>query len=271
MFNTGGSYMNENKKMICLSAVLGFIVLFIVIGSILDGSSDKKYLKNFYDAFYGSENRLVMIGRDNCSWCQLFKPTLDFMKDYYEFDYVYVNTNELNSSNFKKLLSDINVSESSFGTPLTLVVKDGRVVDSKSGYVDETELFTFLVDNGFVSKDEKLVLNYLDYSHYKKLLKSSDKSIVVIGQTSCSYCIKAKPILNEVSRDKNVKINFLNITDLSEDDAKKFSESLDYLKENQWGTPLTLIIENGKVIDSANGLLDYNGYVKLFEDNGLIK
>ena len=63
----------------------------------------------------------------------------------------------------------------------------------------------------------------------------------------------------------------MNITKLSEEETEKFNNSLKYLSENEWGTPLTLIIKNGEVIDSANGLLDYDGYVKLFEDNGLIK
>ena len=31
------------------------------------------------------------------------------------------------------------------------------------------------------------------------------------------------------------------------------------------------IVKNGEVIDSANGLLDEEGYVKLFKDNGFIK
>jgi len=49
-----------------------------------------------------------------------------------------------------------------------------------------------------------------------------------------------------------------------------FQESLEYLSTNEWGTPLTLIIRQGEVIDSANGMLDYDGYVELFKKNDLI-
>lgn len=263
--------MDEKKKMFVLLSIVLCIVLFIIIGSVFEGKKSGKYLDEFYSALNGSENKLVMIGRDNCSWCQLFKPTLDFMSDKYDFDYIYVNTNELTNSVFNKMLKDIDVDSSSFGTPLTVVVRDGGVVDSLNGYTDEVDLLDFLKKYEFVSDDAKLTLNYIDYSAYKKVLKSDKTNILVIGQTSCTYCIKAKPILNEVASEYDVTINYLNMTNLSEDESSKFNDSLDYLKDNEWGTPLTLIIKNGKVIDSANGLLDKDGYVELFKKNDIIK
>ena len=264
--------MNEKKKFAILFGIVISTFLLILIGSLIEGSKSKKYLNEFYSAFNGSENKLVMIGRDNCSWCQLFKPSLDFMHDNYGLDYIYVNTNELTSGMFKKLLKDINVNSDEFGTPLTIVVKDGQVVDSLNGFTDEVDLFNFLKEYNFISNDAKLKLNYVDYSGYKKVIGSSGTSILVIGQTTCGYCIKAKPILNQVAADKNVLINYLNITKLSDEEKQKFTSKLDYFKDNDdWGTPLTLIIKDGQVIDSANGLLSYDGYVDLFSKNGLIK
>ncbi len=263
--------MNEKKKLIILFGIVLATILLIVIGSIYESVNSKKYLDSFYSALNGSENKLVMIGRDNCSWCQLFHPTLDSMKDTYNFDYIYVNTNELTSGVMNKMLKDINVDPNEFGTPLTVVVKDGTVVDSLNGYVDEVQLLDFLKKYDFAPEDAKLPLNYINYNEYKKILKSSDTNILVIGQTTCTYCIKAKPILSQIASDKNVKINYLNVTELSDEEKTKFNDSLDYLSKNEWGTPLTLILKNGEVIDSANGLLDYDGYVELFQNNSLIK
>ena len=263
--------MDEKKKMIVLLSIVAVIILFIIVGSIFEGNKSNKYLSDFYSSLNGSENKLVMIGRDNCSWCQLFKPTLDFMSEKYGFDYVYVNTNELTNSVFNKMLKDINVDSSSFGTPLTVVVRDGSVVDSLNGYTDEVDLLEFLKKYDFVSSDAKLTLKYVDYSGYKKILKSDKTNVVVIGQTSCTYCIKAKPILNSVADEYGITINYLNITNLTEEESTKFNDSLSYLKDNEWGTPLTLIIKNGEVVDSANGLLDNDGYVELFKNNGIIK
>ena len=132
--------------------------------------------------------------------------------------------------------------------------------------------YYFLKKYNFIDSNSKLKLNYVDYSGYKKIVSSEDTNILVIGQTTCGYCIKAKPILNQIAIDKNIKINYLNITKLSDEEKNKFTKYLDYFSENtEWGTPLTLIVKNGKVVDSANGLLDYDGYVSLFEKNGMVK
>lgn len=263
--------MNEKKKIIVLFGAIAAIILLIVVCSFIENSKSKKYLNDFYSAFNGSEEKLVMIGRDNCSWCQLFKPVLDSMHDKYGFDYLYVNTNELTSSVFNKLLTDIGVDKNQFGTPYTIVVKEGSVVDSLNGYVDDVELLNFLKSHEFVGKDVKLSLNYIDYNGFKSVAKSSENKILVLGQTTCGYCIKAKPILTKIADEYGITINYLNITNLSSEERGKLSKYVSYLDENEWGTPLTLIVNNGKVIDSANGLLDEEGYIKLFKDNGFIK
>ena len=96
--------MDEKKKMFILLGIVGIIILFIAIGSVIEDNKSKSYLKEFYSDLNGNENSLIMIGRDNCSWCQLFKPTLDYMSDKYDFDFTYVNTNELTNSAFNKML-----------------------------------------------------------------------------------------------------------------------------------------------------------------------
>lgn len=263
--------MNEKKKITVLVSILAIIVFAIIAGSVIENGKSKKYLKDFYSAFNGEESKLVMIGRDNCGWCQLFHPSLDFMSKKYGFDYLYVDTNKLTSSVFNKLLKDISVDSKSFGTPLTVVVKNGEVVDSLNGFTDETDLLDFLKKNDFVSDDAKLTLRYIDYKKYSEVLKYDNTSVVVIGQSGCQYCIKSKPVFNQIIDDYGIKIYYLNITDLSDEDKAKFNDSLDYLKDTNWGTPLTLILKKGKVVDSANGLLDYDGYVELFKKNNIIK
>ena len=160
-----------------------------------------------------------MIGRDNCSWCQLFKPVLDSMHDKFGFDYLYVNTNELTSGVFKKLLKSIDVDEQEFGTPYTVVVKEGKVVDSLSGYTDDVELLKFLKKHNFVDEHAKLSLNYIDYSGFKSVAKSNENGILVLGQTTCGYCIKAKPILTQIADEYGIVINYLTL-------VKSFSISI---------------------------------------------
>lgn len=263
--------MNEKKKVIVLLGAIAAVILLIVACSFIESKKSRKYLNDFYAAFNGSEEKLVMIGRDNCSWCQLFKPVLDSMHDKFGLEYLYVNTNELTSSVFKKLLKDIKVDENDFGTPLTIVVKEGKVVDSLNGYVDDLEVLSFLKKYKFISGDAKLSLNYIDYSGFKSVAKSNENKILVLGQTTCGYCIKAKPILSKIADEYGIVINYLNITNLSSEENSKLAKYVSYLGEKEWGTPLTLIVNNGNVVGSISGLQDEESYVNLFKDNGLIK
>lgn len=263
--------MNEKKRILVLLGAICAIVLLIIVCSVFENKKSEKYLNEFYSAFNGSEERLVMIGRDNCSWCQLFKPNLDLMHDKYNLDYIYVNTNELTSSVFKKLLKTINVDENEFGTPYTIVVKDGNIADVLNGYVDEIELLSFLKKHNFVDSDAKLSLNYIDYNGFKSVATSSENKILVLGQTTCGYCIKAKPILSKIADEYNIVINYINVDKLSSEEQGKLSKYIKYLGENQWGTPLTLIVKKGEVIDLANGLLSEEEYINKFKDNNFIK
>ena len=65
---------------------------------------------------------------------------------------------------------------------------------------------------------------------------------------------------------------------MSEDEYNSFSESLkeieyndpDFVESGSFGTPLTLIIENGKVKDYISGERTKSQLVREFKKNGLI-
>ena len=259
--------MNEKKKVGILLGVVVVTFLLIIIGSLYESSKSNKYLKDFYDAFSGNDNKLVMIGRDNCSWCMMFKPTLDSFKEEYGLEYIYVNTNEITNSALKKLLKNINVDYNEFGTPLTVIVKDKSVVDKISGFTDESEVFDFVKKYDLIPSDSKLKLNYVDYNGYKDIVKSEHTKILVVGQTTCSHCIKTKPILKQIVDDTGIKISFIEANKLSSEELEKFDKFLDPIKdeEGNYGTPTTLIIKNGKIVDSVAGALDYDGYIEFFK------
>ena len=76
--------------------------------------------------------------------------------------------------------------------------------------------------------------------------------------------------MNEIAKDYDITINYLNITDLSTDDQSSMTESLDILKDG-FGTPLTIIIENKKVIDSLEGFESKDSMIDFFKKNGFIE
>jgi thiol-disulfide isomerase/thioredoxin len=87
-------------------------------------------------------------------------------------------------------------------------------------------------------------INFIKYDDFKHLYDNSDSTILVLGQTGCGYCTQYKPIIDEIAKEENLDINYLDISNLSETEWSNLMKDLDsYFKDNEeWGTPLTLIV-----------------------------
>ncbi len=109
------------------------------------------------------KNILVYVGRSSCGYCVQYVPILkEIQEKYNKYTTYYIDIAKiLNFSGSGGVLDeeadqimqklDKEFMESNWGaTPLTLVIKDGKLVDSIVGYVDSSTLDTFVKDNGFV-------------------------------------------------------------------------------------------------------------------------
>ena len=150
------------------------------------------------------------------------------------------------------------------------VVSNGEVVDSQNGYADYDIIFEFLQENNIIAEDAELLLNYIGLEEYEKLLDGKENSVVVVGQSTCAYCIQSKIILNKIAEEKDVEINYLNISYLTEEEGAEFEGSLDYFEEEQWGTPLMLIVRDGKLIDIIEQLVTEDEYIEFLEENEVL-
>lgn len=129
-------------------------------------------------------------------------------------------------------------------------------------YISEEEVSTVvtLEDAGF---------NKLTMDKYLELIKSSEKSIILVARPTCGYCEKFSPILKEAAEDMNLTINYVNTDEFTEADWNTFGSSLEYLSTEDWGTPLTLIVQNGKLVAANNGYVELDGIKSFFKQNGL--
>ena len=50
----------------------------------------------------------------------------------------------------------------------------------------------------------------------------------------------------------------------------EFNSSLAYLQNEEWGTPLMMIVKDKEVVATSNGYLSENNYVKFLKDQGII-
>lgn len=264
--------MNETKKLYSILIVGLVFVAVIITAAIIDSKKGEKYLEEVDKAFESKEAKLLYLGRPTCGYCSLLKPVLDRYSKEYKFDFSYINMDEIGESKQQEIFNKLSLDVESFGTPYIAIVKDDKKVDEQSGYVTEDVFFDFLKKNGFIPEDAELALNYIDYNQYSEMLEKGEKEIYVMVQTGCSHCENAKPVLEEIAKEYDIKINILNISNFeSEEEQTKFNESLSYLNENQWGTPLMLIVENKEIKDKKEGFSSKKDYIDFFKKNGYIK
>lgn len=260
--------MNESKKMLIIVGVVVFSILGIFGFALTESKASEAIYNNFEAAFNGTENKLVYLGSSTCGYCQLLNPSLEDMKERYDFDYLYIDVSEISSGYLKKILSQLELT--SLGTPYLAIVSNGEIVDTQNGYSDYDITFKFLKDNKIIGEDQELLLNYIGYDEYDKLLNSDKKNVIVVGQSTCSYCVQAKVTLNDIVEENDITINYLNISYLTEEEGEKFESSLDYF-ENSWGTPIMMIVQDGKLVDIIEQYVDKDEYVEFLEENGVIK
>lgn len=261
--------MNEKSK---IFVVFGFIIalVIVIIGyNIKVANASEKVYEQFVSDMNSSEEKMIVIGREGCSWCQLFRPILDYYANKYDISYSYIDVEKLIDRDFKKILE--KVEESSIGTPFTVFVKDGKITDKIDGYADECELFEILQKHGFVAEDEELSLNYLDFDSLKKTIKSKQRTVIVVGQKYCSYCIRFKPILMKIADENKAQINYINYDEIEE--QKELNEYLSDFKvfQGDWGTPLTIVVENGKIVSTLSGYAEEGKFLQFLQNNELLK
>ena len=267
--NSSKKMKEETKKsllLICFAAV--FVFLIIGIG-ISEGKKSEKMYEKFQTALSSTQATLVYIGRPTCTYCKLLTPSLEEMASRYNFNYVYINTDEMRSNYMNKIMSDLNLTE--IGTPYLTIVKNNEVVDTQNGYADYDKSFEFLKKNSIINEDAVLPINYIGLEQYKTLLAGTTPSIVVVGQSTCSYCINTKLVLNKLVDDYGTKINYLNVSYLTEEEGKELESSLPYFTENEWGTPVTLIVKDNTLVANLDGYNSESAFVSFFTEQGVLK
>lgn len=115
---------------------------------------------------------------------------------------------------------------------------------------------------------EEAGFNEVTLDEYLELIKEPEKNIILVARPTCGYCEAFAPILSEAADDLKLGINYIDTDKLSEEDWDTFTNSLDYLNTEEWGTPLTLIVQNGEVVAENNGYSELDAIKDFFKKNG---
>lgn len=109
--------------------------------------------------------------------------------------------------------------------------------------------------------------NEITYSEYAEKVEAKTPFIVVIVKDGCGYCDAYKPIVKEVAEEYNIPVNYINLSNATEEEYTNLSTSNSYLKKNRWGTPTTLFMYGSDVVDSIGGYVEKDTFVSFIEKN----
>ena len=279
---------NEKKKTIILTAVLVFICLvligFLIVNELKEngtivGNKTNELMKEFDKKFNSKDRTVIYYASSGCGYCELQTPILETIAEDYDMEYFEIDASTLGTKQRNEILEKLGIEHA---TPTTIIVQKGKVIDKAVGYTDGQDYVEFFSSNEMIPEDavysQEANLTFIDYEDYEEIVDNTGTQIVVVGQTTCSHCIAIKPALIKVAGEYDLTINYLNLTEMSEDEYNSFSESLkeieyndpDFVESGSFGTPLTLIIENGKVKDYISGERTKSQLVREFKNNGLI-
>lgn len=272
----------QKKKSIIIVSILSVILLALISLLVIEKLPKQEAIRtveNFDKYFNSKETKVIYYASSNCGYCSLETPILKSISQDYNVDYLYIDSIKLTSEQRKAVLEKLDIEGS---TPTTVVVRNGKILNTQVGYLEGTEYVEFFKESGVLDDDavykDEANLTFIDYEEYKELINKSEKTVIAIGQTGCSHCIATKPVLNRIAKKYNIRINYLNLTNLTEEDNNNLITGLkdlnyndsDYIENGSIGTPLTLVIEDGKVLNYINGETTNSKFVRLFEKTGVI-
>ncbi len=271
-----------NTQTIAMLAVSVIAVIGLIVGMVVTG--DKKVttknkdsgeiLDSFYKYMGKKDETVIYYGSSTCSYCSLQTPIMKQIKEDYKMDYLYIDASKLAKDDQKEILKVLDVEGS---TPTIAVVKNDDVVDVNVGYMDGKTTVEFLKKNKILDKEATYKpeenLTFIDFNRYKELVSEDTLNVIVIGQTTCSHCIAVKPVLSRVAGNNNITINYLNLTEMSQDEQSELIEnlkSIGYADADNLGTPLTLITKNNHLEGSIEGENPPSYFTREFKKYGVI-
>ena len=264
--------------LLCVSAFVILVILGIAIFKIVSGNETMRKFNKYYNS---NKNTVIYYARTGCGYCSMQSPILERLAEVYDFDYLKLDSSKLTKKQISTITSKLEIEDA---TPMTVIVKNGKVVAQALGYKSSSTYVEFLKENGIIPEDayysyeDAPNIEVIDYNKYENLINNGEQFIVTVGQTGCGHCTAFKPVIDRIVEKKDLKIYYLNLTDLLNNERSDFYQSLtdlefsdpDYVERGSFGTPTTFTIENGKIKYYFSGERSYPRLVTEFEKQGLI-
>lgn len=118
------------------------------------------------------------------------------------------------------------------------------------------------------------MMNSVNMNQLLDLFDSKETQVVYLGRSTCGYCVKFLPVLQQAQKDYGYTTNYLDITTVSDEEVAKLKDKDNdekFLEENYGSTPMVILVKGGKMVDTWVGYSEYDGFAQFLEENGFKK
>ena len=94
--------------------------------------------------------------------------------------------------------------------------------DTKKSNIEESIIDTATRESNSIDDKEKKDFIIIDVDKYLEILNGDELSVVIVGRSGCEYCQIAEPILQKISKDYDLDINYLSVDTFDKEDNDRF-------------------------------------------------
>jgi len=268
------------KGWLFAGAVLLIIMLPIVIDYVANRGVDEISFTEFVALVDTGEFAVVYFGDPDAS---NFKETISNLKQLekdYQITVRVVDTTNLSEEDYEE------IGEIFEETSAYLFVNNGSVVHVNQGAasIEDLRIFVDRFYRGILLPEDISYKSVDSFDEFMEVVNSRTPAMFVIGTDQCPACRAFKPIFNDVAKEHEANIFYLNSDFLDEDEWDKIIEESklvlpgscrpdgEDLEMSKIPTvPTTIFTRRGRVIDCASGVIQRVELEARLRNAGIIK
>lgn len=108
----------------------------------------------------------------------------------------------------------------------------------------------------------------IDADKFVEAYNGKETKVVYFGRSTCGYCVQFLPILQEAQAEYEYTTLYVDIESIDTEGQTKIMALDTFFEENYGTTPITVLVQNGKIVASQIGYVDYATFTAMLEENG---
>ena len=143
---------NNKKKNVLKGTILGLCVYSVVLLYFSTHSADyfNRDIKRWQKDINSGNTVVTVFGASYCEHCQAYKPVIKALANKNHINLYFYEIDTLSEEDQKTLATTYELPTYEGRVPYTFIMKDGQYVNSYEGFQNQSEIVTFLMENGII-------------------------------------------------------------------------------------------------------------------------